>query len=210
MLKAAKRAFVRLSVLFTLIVLTLQLTPAVRWYARWLAGSWDEADGDVLIVLSAEETPDDMVGPVSYGRAVYAVRAWREGHYRAIVVSGGPTDGGHLPLARVMGQFLAAYGVPREKIFLEERSKSTRENALYTKELIGGWPGKKVLLTSDMHIFRARRAFEAAGLPVALHPYPDVLKRYADPMNRLPDAWSLCVETMKIGGYWYRGWIHLF
>lgn len=187
----------------------VQFTPLVRWYARWLAGPWNDPDGDILIVLSAEEQPDDIIGLISYGRAVYAVRAWREGHFRAVVVSGGHTKGGHLSLAAVIGQFLVAYGIPKDKVFLEERSTSTRENALFTKQLIAAWPGKKVLLTSDSHMFRARRTFEEAGLAVAPRPFPDVLKRVENPIYRLPDAWTLCLETLKIGYYWQRGWIHI-
>ena len=49
------------------------------------AGS--EADGDILIVLSSGDQPDGIIGLVSYGRAIYAVRAWREGHFRAVVVT---------------------------------------------------------------------------------------------------------------------------
>jgi len=98
----------------------------------------------------------------SYWRAVYAIRAWREGHFRAVVVSGWHTSGGHLSLAAVIGQFLTAYGIPKDKIFLEERSISTRENAVFIKQMVAAWPGTKVLLTSDVHMFRARRAFEAA------------------------------------------------
>jgi uncharacterized SAM-binding protein YcdF (DUF218 family) len=205
---ALKRIFVRFCVLFTIATLIVQFSPLVRWYARALAGSWNDPDGDILIVLSADEQPDDMVGPVSYGRAIYAVRAWRAGHFHAVVISGGRPKGTHLSLAAVIGQFLAAYGVPKDRIFLEERSISTRENALFTKEMISSWPGRKVLLTSDAHMFRARRVFEAAGLPVAPRPVPDILKRFSNPVYRIPDAWSLFVETGKIAWYWQRGWIH--
>jgi uncharacterized SAM-binding protein YcdF (DUF218 family) len=205
----ARSAFIRACVLFTIAFLIVQFTPVNRWYALWLASPWTAPDGDILIVLSSEETADDMIGLVSYWRAVYAVRVWREGHFRAVVVSGGYTPGGHQPLAEVIGRFLAAYGIPRDKIFLETRSTSTRENALFTKEMIGGWPGKKVLLTSDCHMFRARRAFEAAGLPVASRPVPDVLKRDNSPVNRVGDAWILALETTKIGWYLLHGWIRL-
>jgi uncharacterized SAM-binding protein YcdF (DUF218 family) len=194
---------------FTIAVLILQFTPLERWYARWLAGPWGDPDGDVLIVLSAEELPDDIIGVVSYWRAVYAIRTWREGHFRAVVVSGGYTKGSRHSLAAVIGRFLEAYGIPKDSIFLEERSTSTRENALFTKEMIASWPGKKVLLTSDAHMFRARRTFEAAGLPVAPHPFPDILKHEDFPVYRIPDAWTLIVETVKIAWYWQRGWIHL-
>jgi len=206
---AARRMFVRFCVVFTIAVLIVQFSPLDRWYARWLAGTWNDPDGDILVVLSAEELPDDIIGVVSYWRAVYAIRAWRDGHFRAVVVSGGKTKGGHLSLAAVIGQFLVAYGIPKDKVFLEERSTSTRENALFTKEMIASWPGKKVLLTSDAHMFRARRAFEAVGLTVAPRPFPDILKHQDFPSYHIPDACTLALETVKIAWYWQRGWIHL-
>ena len=192
-----------------ILLLVVQFSPVIPWYTHALAGSFDDPDGDILIVLSADEMPDGLIGPSSYLRAIYAVRVWREGHFKAIVVSGGHMSGSHMSLAASIGEFLAGYGIPKDRIFLEERSVSTRENALFTHELIASWPGRKVLLTSDYHMFRARRAFEAAGLSVAPRPFPDILKWWNGPVNRIPEAWTLLIETVKIAGYWQRGWIHL-
>ncbi len=107
----------------------------------------------------------------------------------------------------VMGRFLESNGIPRDKIFVEPRSESTRENALFTAQMIGGWPRKKVLLTSDYHEFRARRAFEDAGLAVVPRPVPDVLKQYNSPWNREYCVVTLATETGKIVGYWWKGWL---
>ena len=204
----AKRIFVRSSVWLTIFLLVIQFTPLVRWYAGWLGRPLGDPDGDILIVLSSEAQPDGIIGLVSYGRAVYAIRAWREGHFRAVVVSGGNQRQGSLSLAAVIGQFLVAYGIPKDRIFLEERSTSTHENALFTKQMIGNWPGKRVLVTSESHMFRARRAFDAVGLTVTPRPFPDV-RRLSNRIDRIPEAWSLCLETAKIVYYWQRGWIHL-
>ena len=67
--------------------------------------------------------------------------------------------------------------------------------------------GRRVLLTSDVHMFRARRAFEAVAFAVSPRPFPYVLKRSENPAYRLPDTWSLFIETIKIGDYWGRRWI---
>jgi uncharacterized SAM-binding protein YcdF (DUF218 family) len=208
-LTAATRIFRRACVLFTIVILSIQLSPFVPWYARFLAGPWNDPSGDILIVLGSEEQSDGIIGPISYWRAVYAVRAWNEGTFRAVVVSGGYMPGNRLSLAAVIGQFLEAYGIPKQDIFLEEHSTNTRENALFTEKLIGSWPGKKVLLTDDFNTFRAVRAFRAAGLPVSPRPFPYILKHH-DYIDRVPDAWILCVETAKIAWYRERGWIHLF
>ena len=65
-----------------------------------------------------------------------------------------------------MRDFIVALGVPRNVISVEERSRNTHENALYTAALVRDWPGTKVLLTSDCHMRRAHAAFRRAGLDV--------------------------------------------
>lgn len=194
-------------VTFTILFLAIYATPITRWYAARLTGNWTDSDGDVLIVLAAEAEPGDIIGLSSYWRATYAIRAWRSGHFRAVVVSGGHADGLDQPLAAIIGRFLSSNGIPQDKIFIEPHSVSTRENAVFTQRMIGTWPGKKVLLTSDYHMFRARRAFETAGLAVVPRPFPDVIKQSESLLYRGPCFWTLTEETVKIVVYWWRGWI---
>jgi uncharacterized SAM-binding protein YcdF (DUF218 family) len=202
-----KRFIYAASLILTTILLILQFTPVTKWYATRLSENWTEADGDILIVLAAEEEAPNVIGLSSYWRCLYAIRAWRSGHFRLLVVSGGPQPGTDEPRAVVMGRFLESNGIPHDEIVLEPRSESTRENALFTAQMIAGWQGKKVLLTSDYHMFRARRAFEAAGLAVVPRPFPDVLKQYNSPWNREYCVVTLATETGKIAGYWWKGWL---
>jgi uncharacterized SAM-binding protein YcdF (DUF218 family) len=201
-----RRAFAVFAVATTLLLLVVHFTPVVRWYARLLTGEWADPNGDTLIVLANNMLPDDLIGSGSYWRAIYAIRAYHHHRFRAVVISGGP-GGGHLPMARVIGQFLVSNGVPADVIHLEEQSTSTRENAIFTTAMVSSWPGKKVLLTSDMHMFRARRAFAAAGLQVAPCPIPDVLKSSNSILARWPCFWGLVLETVKIVYYFAQGWI---
>ncbi len=171
-----------------------------------LAGNWTDSDGDILILLSAEVNPDGIIGPTSYWRSVYAVRAWRSGHFKKIVVSGG-VMGTPMSLASALGEFLVGNGVPREAIILEERSTSTHENAVFTAELIGNMPGRKVLMTSDQHMFRASRAFRQAGLEIVPRPIPDVMKRSSGILARSSLFVGLVLETVKICYYEAERWI---
>jgi uncharacterized SAM-binding protein YcdF (DUF218 family) len=206
-MRQLKRIFVTGSVCFTLLFALFEFTPLLPWYARWLAGPWKDPKGDILIVLANDAEPGDIIGQGSYWRCFYAILAWREGHYRSVVVSGGGAGQGHASMAAVMGRFLASNGIPEDRIFLEERSNSTRENALFTARMIGGWPGRKVLLTSDYHIFRAQRAFAAAGLPVVPTSFPDIQKNYNDFAERPWCFFTLADESAKIVWYWQKGWI---
>jgi uncharacterized SAM-binding protein YcdF (DUF218 family) len=187
-----------------LLYVTVSATPLVDWWARALAGRWEDPGGDVLIVLGGGQFEDGIVSESSYLRSVYAVRAFRSGAIQRILVSGGPPQ--H-PVSAAMRDFMAGSGVPREIITLETQSDSTRENALATARILNRDSGRKVLLTSDYHMFRAARSFAKAGLAVRPRPVPDAIKRAARWPGRWPAFLDLCLESAKIAYYAIRGWI---
>jgi len=183
-----------------LLLLVVTFTPLVAWYARALSDRWLDGGGEVLIVLGGGTLDSTTLDSGSYWRAISTRLAWERGGFREIVVSGAA-------VAPLMQDFLVTHGVPAAAIRVEGASGSTRENALNVARLLAGVPGRKVLVTSDYHMFRARRAFEKAGLHVIPDPFPDALKGY----NRLQNRWgiflNLCLETVKIGYYRMKGWI---
>jgi uncharacterized SAM-binding protein YcdF (DUF218 family) len=89
----------------------------------------------------------------------------------------------------------------------EWRSTSTRENAIETAKLIQDMPGKKVLLTSDFHMYRAIRVFRKLGIEVTPMPVPDVLRSTEHWNGRFPAFETMVVESVKIAYYGLRGWI---
>ena len=139
-----------------LVVLIVTFTPLVNWWARQLAGPWRDPKGDVLIILGADDSDEGILGQGSYLRGKYAIRAYREGSFRTLVLSGG---GIPVPVAVGMRDFLESHGVPRSAILLDQDSMSTRENALRVRDLVAATLGKKVLMTSDYHMYRAIRFF---------------------------------------------------
>ena len=166
---------------------------------------WNDPKGDILIVLGADVQSDGTLGPESYWRAVYAARAWREGGIQKVVVSGGASNG--YSIAAPIRDFLVCQGVPAPAIATENRATSTRENALYVRDLLSGAPGRKVLLTSDYHMFRAARCFRKVGMDVAPRPFPDALKRINSWTARWDVFLTLSEETVKIVYYRLHGWI---
>ncbi len=111
-------------------MILISCTPLTYWYATWLAGSWEDARGEVLIVLSASAGPHGMLAADSHHRAEYAVLAWRGGGFRKVVVCGKGAAG---PIR----DFLILSGVPADAVVLENESNSTRENALFAAR-VGG------------------------------------------------------------------------
>ncbi|HTB14998.1 MAG TPA: YdcF family protein [Bryobacteraceae bacterium] len=195
-------AFLKVALmLLGLIVVIVTITPVDRWYAQILAGPWADPDGDILIVLGAESPADGYLGVETYWRSVYAVWAWRKGHFRTIVVCGG------FGTAEAMRDYLIFEHVPEAEILLENRSRSTHENGLFAAALLKNNPGHKVLLTSDYHMYRSIREFRKAGVQVEPRPIPFALKQSNDWTLRCQVFVELVTETSKIIAYRMRGWI---
>jgi len=90
-----------------------------------------------------------------------------------IVLSGGNANPFH-PLsteAEVGRKFLEDLGVSNDRIVMEGRSRTTFENAAFTRPLIHQAPGERwLLLTSAYHMPRAMGVFRAAGFGVEAYP----------------------------------------
>jgi uncharacterized SAM-binding protein YcdF (DUF218 family) len=185
----------------TMIVVTV--TPVVDGLGALLAGRWDEARGDTLIVLTGSSLENGVIGESSYWRSVYAVLFWREMQYRTIWITG--HGDGARTAAELMRDFLVGQGVPGERIRVETASRNTRESAAAMARILAADGGRKVLLTSDYHMFRSRRMFARAGLPVATLPVPDARKRGGHWRTRWPAFLDVAEEMTKIVWYGVRG-----
>ena len=202
----------------TAVVGLVHLTPLIPWVTSRIA-VWDpQPRRGILVVLGAEQQADGTIGFASYWRCVHTARAWREGTFSHILISGGasnrlnqPTPGldaqAPLPLAEVMRDFLVADGVPRSAILVETRSSSTHLNARYSVELLKTMDGPYTLITSDYHSLRAQRCFRQAGIDIASWPVPDVLKRFGTWSDRFHCGAMLAEECVKLAYYRWRGWI---
>jgi uncharacterized SAM-binding protein YcdF (DUF218 family) len=73
--------------------------------------------------------------------------------------------------AEGLSRFIGALGLSRERLTLETRSRTTRENALHSRELLNPRPDERwLLVTSAWHMPRAIGCFWKAGF--AATPYP--------------------------------------
>jgi uncharacterized SAM-binding protein YcdF (DUF218 family) len=73
-----------------------------------------------------------------------------------IIPSGGMGPGEEITEAEAIKTYLLEKGMPEDHILLEGKSKNTRENLLFSKELIDERGGKKktALVTSNYHVYR--------------------------------------------------------
>ena len=142
---------------------------------------WDSARGapDGIVVLGGVISPvvSRSRGDVSLNEAaerVTAIAKLARAYPKArIVFSSG--DGSLLANegaeADYLYPLLDSFGVPRERVALETRSRNTAENAVFTKELVEPKPGERwLLVTSAFHMPRAMGCFRHAGFPVEAYP----------------------------------------
>lgn len=67
--------------------------------------------------------------------------------------------------------FLVAMGIARERIVLENRSATTHENALFTRDMLKPEPGQRwLIVTSAAHMPRAIGCFRRQGFDVVAWP----------------------------------------
>jgi uncharacterized SAM-binding protein YcdF (DUF218 family) len=199
-LRKAGRVLNRILAGIGLITVLMISTPIVAWWAQAYSGPIEQPKGDVLILLSA--AADDQYGGISYSsywRARQALFAWQTGGFKKIVICGGGDPG--------ILNFLLAEGIPREAFITERISFSTRENAIETARLIQNLPGKKVLLTSDFHMYRAIRVFRKLSIEAAPMAVPDVLHSTEHWNGRFQAFETMLSESAKIVYYAVRGWI---
>lgn len=198
-LQKAARWINRLLAAVGLVTVLILCTPVVSWWARAYAGPIEQPRGEILILLSAASDDNGGISYSSYWRARQALVAWQTGSFKKVVITGGGGPG--------ILNFLVAEGIPRPAMIAEWKSTSTRENAINTRRLIEHMSGKRVLLTSDFHMYRALRVFRKAGINAAPMAVPDVLHSTEHWNGRFSAFETMLIETVKIGYYALRGWI---
>ncbi|WP_052273381.1 YdcF family protein [Flavihumibacter solisilvae] len=107
-------------------------------------------------------------------RFIQTVAIYRQGYADKIIVTGGNglLNRNLLPEADFLYQQLIRQGVPARDILIENKSRNTEQNALFTKQLLdsAGLTPPFVLVTSAMHMRRCAQEFSNAGIRTVIYP----------------------------------------
>jgi len=169
------------------ISLVLVLLPAAVPIAAVLEGPLENyfpppslpAQIDGVIVLGGAENPGTSAarGQVVLNgageRLLKGLELAQRYPQATLVFSGGSSAlfGGGVTSATVAERLFGDFGIDRERVVLERRSRNTYENARFTFEEVQPRPGEAwVLVTSAMHLPRSVGLFRKAGWRVI--PYP--------------------------------------
>jgi uncharacterized SAM-binding protein YcdF (DUF218 family) len=114
---------------------------------------------DALVVLGCAVRADGHASAALRRRTLHAVDLWHKGKAPRLILTGGV--GKYPPAESAVSADLAELsGVPRDVIFLEERSTSTRENARFAATVHPDAPDWSVLVVTDgYHCWRSQKLF---------------------------------------------------
>ena len=130
-----------------------------------LGGSRDDINGepDIMIVLGCQVMP---WGPsVTLQDRLNEALLWLEDHPNTtVVVTGGKGTDEVLSEAQAMANYLVEHGFPEDQILLEDRATNTKENLIYSMELLKLEPGEDVIVVSNgFHLARTRLLWSRLG-----------------------------------------------
>lgn len=127
---------------------------------------------DFVIVLGAGLRPDGGVPPLLASRLERAREVWdaldrQAADFRPmLVLSGGKGDDERRSEASAMAAWLVERGFPADRLLLEDQSRTTEENLVFSKAIVDDLrPGARVtVVTSDFHAFRAALLARRLGI----------------------------------------------
>lgn len=162
--------------------------------------------------------PTDEVSDASRQRTGCGAGLWQQNLAPKLLLTGGDATVFRTGLmeSHEMKRWALRLGVPESAIVIEEKSRTTYENAVQTKAMLGS--GRILLVTAAYHLPRAVRLFEKQGFVVTPFPCgyesqhtPQQAWEQATLFDFLPTAKALLITTQavdEVAGiivYWLAG-----
>lgn len=221
----SRRSIIAATIFFYIFSTTAIIEEFVRlWEAPATAISTVKPH-DVGILLTGGTTINNKLPAeniylgITSDRIGQTVQLYKSGKIKKILLSGGEvTVFGKSKNREIdqMQKYLIISGVPKEDIYLEDRSTTTRENAtLSSKILKEKFPNQSyMLITSAFHMKRAEKCFEKVGIKVTSYSanFLTSERRYSI-LDFLPASGNMFIvqlvfrEIIGYVSYWIFGWI---
>jgi uncharacterized SAM-binding protein YcdF (DUF218 family) len=193
------------------------------WLLSQTLERWYDADpiphdtADAIVVLAgavnspADDRPYPLAGRDTYIRIQHAVWLFKHWAARPILACGGGPDSESY--SHTMRHLLETEGIPPDFIWIEDRSRTTHENAVYGADILRKHGISRVVLAMDARsMLRAAAAFRKQGIAVVPAPFEfydlDFSLEDILPTWRAIEANGETVHELA-GLAWYglRGWI---
>jgi uncharacterized SAM-binding protein YcdF (DUF218 family) len=182
--KRARRLGIVVALSSTVMLLIAGLSPLSNWVILPLEERFPSYEDDgrpiagIIVLGGAVQAEEALArGQLTVNEAGERVIALADlaRRYPAakLVFSGGGSTFLRDEIAESTGlaHFLETLGIAREQVLFEDRSRTTRENALFTHRLVEPKPGERwLLVTSGWHMPRAVGCFRQVGFDVTAYP----------------------------------------
>jgi uncharacterized SAM-binding protein YcdF (DUF218 family) len=120
---------------------------------------------DAILVLGCRLRSDGRPGGQLRRRVALAVSLYQAGLAPVLLLSGGGS--GPVSEAQVMRELALAAGIPPEQVLCDPGSRNTVENAILSRRVLCEHRlARVVLVSSRLHLFRARLLCRLAGIEV--------------------------------------------
>jgi len=178
----------------------------------------DAAGAQAIVVFGSSVSPPQFERPYplpdreTLERCEYAAWIQRKTGL-PVLVSGGITVARIPPVAATMRELLQRAGVPDEMIWIEDQSRSTHENAVFSSRILQRQAVRRVVLVVDARsMVRAAACLRRAGIEVV--PAPSRFRYLSAILEDWIPAWKAVRgneitlhETVGLLWYRLRGWI---
>jgi uncharacterized SAM-binding protein YcdF (DUF218 family) len=203
-----------------LLLLSLNVTawllarPLEIWYDQ---DPQPHANADAIVVLAgyvrspSPNTPYAFAGKDTYLRLQRAIWLFKHWKPLPILACGGSSEGD--VYGKTMRHVLESEGVPPDLIWIESRSRSTRENALFGADILRMHGVSRIALVVEANsMARAAASFRKLGIDVVAT--PAAYTHLTHELNDLLPSWKAIEANGStvhelVGLVWYklRGWI---
>jgi len=148
--------------------------------------------------------PQHELGATSAERTVCGADLYVRGYATKVILSGGDasifSEGPQV--ATEMKRLAVRLGIPEDAIVIENVSRTTYENAVETKRIIGARPA--LLVTSASHLPRAAALFQKQGIDITAVPCGYSARNRTDdpwkinPFDLIPNVTALDISTNAV------------
>ena len=134
--------------------------------------TYQKFDAGILLggMISLSSSDENILFNEYNDRLLNTLELFHKGIIKKIIITGASGSlSSDLKEADIIKSFLIRIGVPREKIIVENQSKNTHENAIYTELTCKELEMDKysfLLITSDYHMRRSLSCFKKTGLNI--------------------------------------------
>ena len=134
--------------------------------------TYQKFDAGILLggMISLSSSDENILFNEYNDRLLNTLELFHKGIIKKIIITGASGSlSSDLKEADILKSFLIRIGIPREKIIVENQSKNTHENAIYTELTCKELEMDKysfLLITSDYHMRRSLSCFKKTGLNI--------------------------------------------